>query len=164
MSNPILWPKYFLKAAIDYFNARLEKPAIIIDNAILQDGVLATREKVSGDDCVVCLSQEYIANFEVDDFGISFSAKFNGFYHHLAVPYEAISAVFAYKSNCMINDQGEMNLLTLPKVILPPGAIRRNQSASDKEHLNQTVLLNLEDQPLGDAEHSHAPIVASFKR
>lgn len=136
----------------------------MVDNALLKDGVLATREKVSGSDCVICLAPQYVANLELGEYGLHFSARFNGFYHHLKVPYEYINAVFAYQARNMIEDTGEMNMFVLPKVVLPPGAVRRNEAAANKELLNETVLLNLEDQPTGDLENSHAPIVASFKR
>lgn len=149
---------------MEYLTARNHKPAIVVDNAQLKDGVLATREKVSGDDCVICLAPQFIANLELGEYGLHFSARFNGFYHHLKIPYECISAVFAYQVKNMIEDTGEMNMFVLPKVILPPGAVRRNEAAAQKELLNETVLINLEDQPAGDLETSHAPIVASFKR
>lgn len=124
---------------------------------------MATREKVSGDDCVICLAPDYIANLEMDDYAIRFTTRFNGFYHHLSIPYEAISLVYAYQCATMLEDNGEMNVFTLPKVVLPPGAVRRNEAAADREKLNETLVLNLEDQP---AQGSDAviPTVASFKR
>lgn len=164
MAEPILWPKFYLKAALEYLTARTLKPAIVVDNARLHDGVLATREKVSGDDCVICLAPQHIANLELSEHGLHFTARFNGFYHHLEVPYDCITAVFAYQVSNILEDNGEMNVFILPKVVLPPGAVRRNEAAASKEMLNETVLLNLEDQPAGDLEQTHAPIVASFKR
>lgn len=164
MSETILWPKYYFKAALDYLTARSLKPAIVIDNTRLMDGVLATREKVSGDDCIIVLAPQYIANLELGDNGLHFSARFNGFYHFLEVPYDCINAVFAHQVSHVIEDTGEMNVFILPKVILPPGAVRRNEVAANKERLNETLILNLEDQPTGELESTPAPIVASFKR
>lgn len=164
MAEPILWPKFYLKAAMDYLVARSLKPAIVIDNARLMDGVLATRDKVSGDDCVIVLAPQYIANLELGDTGLHFSARFNGFYHFLEVPYDCISAVFAHQVSNVIEDTGEMNVFVLPKVVLPPGAVKRNEATANKESLNETLILNLEDQPAGDLESTRAPIVASFKR
>jgi stringent starvation protein B len=164
MSEPILWPKFYLKAALDYLTARNHKPALVVDNSMLQDGVLATREKVSGDDCVICLAPQYIANLELDDYGVHFSARFNGFYHHLVIPYECINAVYAYQTSAIIEDNGEMNMFVIPKVVYPPGAVKRNEASAAKDLLNETAALNLEDQPAGDLENSHAPIAASFKR
>lgn len=57
-----------------------------------------------------------------------------------------------------------MNVFVLPKVVLPPGAVKRNEATANKESLNETLILNLEDQPAGDLESTRAPIVASFKR
>jgi stringent starvation protein B len=164
MPNPIHWPKYYLEAALKYLTDRSQKPAIVVDNAILKDGVLATREKVSGDDCVICIAPGFVANLELDDYGLSFSAKFNGIYHYLSIPYEAISVIYAYQADAMVTDNGEQNMLTLPRVLLPPGAVRRNEAAANREQLNQTVLLNLEDQPDQALSDNKAPIVANFKR
>lgn len=164
MSNPIHWPKYYLTAALQYLTDRSQKPAIVVDNTILNDGVLATREKVSGNDCVICIAPGFVANFEVDDYGVSFTVKFNGLYHHLSVPFEAITTVYAYQADAIVTDQGEQNVLTLPRVLLPPGAVRRNEAAAQKEKLNQTILLNLEDQPSYEEGVTQAPIVANFKR
>lgn len=165
MNQPILWPKYYLVAAMQYLVDRNCKPALVIDNAVLQDGVLATRQKVSGDDCVICVAAGYVANWDVGDFGVSFSVKFNGFYHFMEIPFEAISAIFAYQSTQMITDDGEMNVFTLPKVVVAPGATRRKEKAKAKDEQEaQAILLNLEEQPGGDTQSSNAPVIAHLKK
>lgn len=145
--NSILWPEYFFKAALDYLSDRNEKPAIIIDNTVMKDGVLSTREKVSGDDCVICISPSHVANFDIAREGISFSARFDGFQHHLNIPYEAITAIYAYDSTALLSDDGEVNMLVLPKVVLPPGAIRRKEEAATKVSIPLEPEVEIEDQP-----------------
>lgn len=163
--NPILWPKYYFTAALSYLTDRSEKPAIIVDNSVLHDGVLSTREKVSGHDCIICIANEFVTNFQINDDSVSFSARFNGFYHHLEIPFDAINAVYAYKSNCMINDNGEMNMFALPKVIMPPGATRRNEviAAQRNNEFDKTKLDKIEDQPLDALDHTNLPNVAGLR-
>lgn len=147
MDTPILWPRYFLKAALDYLFDRRARPAITVDNSILNDGILATREKVSGNDFVIVITPEYVANLDFDEYGISFTAKFDGIYHQLFIPYEAIIMIHSYQSKSVVNDNGEMNVFPMPKVIYPPGAARRNEAAAERERLNQAVSVELEEQP-----------------
>lgn len=163
MSSTILWPTYYLKTAIQYLTDRNQAPALIVDNSVLNDGVLATRSRGTGNDCVICIAPAFVANLEISDEGVSFSAKFDGFHHALNIPFEAINAVYAYRSDCMITDNGEMNMFVLPKVVLPPGSARRTEMAAEKAQLNQDIVLNLEDQPKEECT-GHVPQVASIKR
>lgn len=145
MTQPsILWSKYYFQAALDYLNARNVKPAILVDNKVLKDSVLDGLERVSGDDFVICIAVGFVTNLTIDDECVSFASKFNGIPHVLEIPYHAIHSVFAYKSQVLLEDDGSLNTLVMPKTVLPPGAAKRNERAASVRET--TEVFEVEDQ------------------
>lgn len=135
----ILWPRFYFQAALDYFNARNVKPAIVVDNTVLKDSVLDGLDRVSGDDFVICIAVGYVTNLTVGDESVSFATKFNGIPHVLEVPYYAIHAVIAYLSQVTIEDDGSRNTLVMPKLVLPPGAAKRNERALTVKETTEVI-------------------------
>lgn len=132
-----LWAKYLIKAAIDYLNDRGVKACLMVDNTVLKDGVLAALHPQS-DDFVLCVAPGYTTELTLSDLDVTVAVRFDVIHHVVTIPYEAVRAVLAHETTGVINDYGQLNIITIPPVVYPPGAHyrieKREAAASTTGH------------------------------
>lgn len=134
-SSQVLWAKYLIKAAIDYFNDRTVGACLLIDNAVLGDTVLATFQGGTYDDFVVCVSPGFTTHLEFGDLEMTVAIQVEGADHIMTVPYHAVRAVVANAGTVGVKtmtESGQINVIAVPPVVYPPGSQFRQQPAASE--------------------------------
>jgi stringent starvation protein B len=124
-SSQVLWAKYLIKAAIDYFNDRTVGACLLIDNAVLGDTVLATFQGGTYGDFVVCVSPGFTTYLDFRDLEMTIAIQVEGADHVMSVPYHAIRAVVANTGTVDVRtmtERGQINVIAIPPVVYPPGS------------------------------------------
>jgi len=121
-----IWAKHLIKAAIEFFNERSVKACLLVDNAILNDSVLSALCKEDTDDFIICVSPGFTTQLDFGVHGLSITVRLDNFDHALTIPYPAIRAVLAGGCHGTLTDHGELNVITIPPVVYPPGSPYRD--------------------------------------
>lgn len=116
-----LWQKYIIGAAIEYMNDRSIKPGIIVDNSILKDGVLESRQLDGRSEFVICVAPGFVTYMEYNTTGLSITAKFDYLEHSMEIPYHAVRAVVGIGVGGLACEDGHTNVIPVPPIIYPPG-------------------------------------------
>ena len=134
-SSQVLWAKYLIKTAIDYFNDRTVGVCLLIDNAVLGDTVLATFQGGTYGDFVVCVSPGFTTCLDFRDLEMTIDIQVEGADHVMTIPYHAIRAVMANIDATDVRtmtESGQINVIAVPPVVYPPGSQFRQQPTASE--------------------------------
>lgn len=144
-SPPTTWAKHPIRAAIDYFTERHARACLVVDNAVLSDGVLNTISRKDDTDFIVCVAPGFTTRLDFGPDEVTIAVRFDACHHVMSIPYQAIRYVIAANAGGAISD-GHLNLISVPPVIYSPGHMRRRQSdiektaiATDDEVLSKVI-------------------------
>lgn len=154
-SSPVLWAKFLVKAAVDYFNERKTRTCILVDNSILKDGVLTAMSE-DRTDFIICIAPGYVTQMEYGDTYIEIAVKFHDVWHAMTIPYEAIVMVLCVDVKGVLTEDGHMNLITIPPVVYPTNARFQRQKAEQQRVFDESQAL--EEQPSQDEMHSDVTV------
>lgn len=141
-----LWAKFLVRAAIGYFSQRAVKTCLLLNNAILQDGILEAMSAGGSDEFILCVAPGFTTQMEFGETDMTVAVRFDHLYHTIVIPYEAIKAVLASGSNSVLTDEGHINIISIPPVVYPPGAYCRRQ-AIEAAQPPAEILEDVETQP-----------------
>lgn len=147
-SSPILWAKHLIKAAVEYFNERKVRTCILVDNAVLKDGVL-TAMSAERSDFIICVAPGYVTQMEYGDTELDITVKFNGMWHAMSIPYEAIVMVLCVGVKGVLTEEGHLNMISVPPVVYPTNAKATRQKAEQQRIVDETQ--KVEEQPAQEA-------------
>lgn len=142
---PALWAKHLVKAGIDYFNERAVKTSLLVDNTVLNDPVLASMRSDNRKEFVVCVAPGYTTQLDFGDSDLTITIRFGTINHVMVVPYHAIKAVLAANTGGVLSERGQLNIISIPPVVYPPGSSYRGAPPVPEETVE--VVEDLTQQP-----------------
>lgn len=141
-----LWASFLVKAAVDYFSQRGVKACLLLNNTVLQDGILEAMSANGSTEFILCIAPGFTTHLEFGEADMTVAVRFGHLYHTMVIPYEAITAVLASGSNSVLTDEGHINIISIPPVVYPPGAHCRRQ-ALEASRPQVEPLEDVESQP-----------------
>lgn len=139
---PTTWAKHLIRAAIDYFTERNARACIVVDNAVLNDGVLRTISREEDTDFIICVAPGFTTQLDFEPEELTIAVRFDACHHVMSIPYQAIRYVIAANAGGAMSDNGQINLISIPPVIGMSAQMRRRQSDIEKPGEINTDLLN----------------------
>ncbi|MCY1290575.1 hypothetical protein D9M68_19190 [compost metagenome] len=124
---PTTWAKHLIRAAVDYFTERHARACLVIDNALLADGVLNAISREEDTDFIVCVAPGFTTQLDFGPEELTIAVRFDACHHVMFIPYSAIRYVIAANAGGAMTD-GQLNLISVPPVIYSPGHMRRRKS------------------------------------
>lgn len=132
------WAKHLIRAAVDYFTERHARACIVVDNSVLDDGVLKSISPEGTTDFVICVAPGFTTQMDFGVEDLTIAVRFDACHHTMAIPYNAIRYVIAANAGRAMTD-GQLNLISVPPVIYGAKVPRRRSS-------------DVQQQPVGDKE------------
>lgn len=114
-----LWQKYLIEAAIGYFNDRGVKPGLVIDNELLQDGVLQAKQMEGYNEFVICVAPGYTTQLKYGNTEMVVTARFDSMEYTMHIPYYVIRGVVGVGVGALLSEDGHTNVIRVPAVIYP---------------------------------------------
>lgn len=126
-STPVVWAKFVVKSAIDYFRERKVRCGLLVDNTTMKDGVLSSISP-ERTDFIICVSPDFVTRMEYNPTHLDVVLNFNGMHHQMSIPYSSIIMVVAIDEKRVLDDEGHLNTISIPPAILPTNAafLRKN--------------------------------------
>jgi len=143
------WAKHLIRAAIDYFTERHARACIVVDNTILEDGVLSTLGRAEDTDFIICVAPGFTTRLEFGPEELIIAVRFDACHHLMEIPYHAIRYVIAANAGGALTD-GQINLISVPPVVYNPN-VRPRRRKTDMENPaipDQKLMDALAAQPL----------------
>jgi stringent starvation protein B len=147
-SPPTTWAKHLIRAAIDYFTERHARACLVVDNALLVDGVLNAISREDDTDFIICVAPGFTTQLDFGAEELTIAVRFDACHHVMFIPYSSIRYVIAANAGGAMTD-GQLNLISVPPVIYSGGMMRRRKSDVEAQILDKDspVLAEVAAQP-----------------
>lgn len=138
------WAKHLIRAAIEYFTERHARACIIVDNNILNDGVLKSIGREGDSDFIICVAPGFTTQMDFGPDEMIIAVRYDACHHVMAIPYNAIRYVIAANAGGALTD-GHLNLISVPPVVYNAAVPRRRVTDNvqtvidDKEMLDKVA-------------------------